>query len=513
MPGVGLGRTLGLLPFHLPPDIPILAVLQAMTPAQIGRMLADLAVVAAAIALLGTIESLLVFRSAQNLSGEPPRPVRDLLAQGVGNAASGLAGGLAISAAPGQTRTAYRNGARTRVVALTISAAIGLVAFLMPVVFAVIPVAVLSALLLQNAFQNFDRWSLRHALNTIRSEPSSQRRRAFYDLAIVFIVMTVTVVVTAVAGILIGIVLACLIFIINMSRPVIHRMRTGETLTSKRVRPEGDAMFLKETGRRRVAIELQGVLFFGNADDLYHKASELFAEADVIALDLRGVSDIDVSGSNILRSLVERSRQRKKRLLFCNVPTEFRDIFNEITGAGKDASIAPDLDSALEAMEEHALRSSGTRRADAAALPLAQHDFVAGVEPADLIALQSYLTVCTFSAGSVLGKEGDDADRMWIIVGGSVSVRLSVADARGSRRIVSLSSGTTVGELALLETRRRSAGIVADDEVTCYELTREAFDRLAAERPQLGAVLLRNLARQMARNLLRASEDIRQMTS
>jgi CRP-like cAMP-binding protein len=148
-----------------------------------------------------------------------------------------------------------------------------------------------------------------------------------------------------------------------------------------------------------------------------------------------------------------------------------------------------------------------------AALPLARHDFTAGVEPADLAILQSHLTLRTFSAGSVLGKEGDAADRMWIIVSGSVSVRLRVADVRGSRRIVSLSGGTTVGELALLETRQRSAGIVADDEVTCYELTRETFDRIAAEQPQLGTVLLRNLARQLARNLLRASEDIRQMTS
>ena len=40
----------------------------------------------------------------------------------------------------------------------------------------------------------------------------------------------------------------------------------------------------------------------------------------MIALDMRAITDIDASGTNILGDLMGRSRPRQKLLLFCNVP-------------------------------------------------------------------------------------------------------------------------------------------------------------------------------------------------
>ncbi len=113
-----------------------------------------------------------------------------------------------------------------------------------------------------------------------------------------------------------------------------------------------------------------------------------------------------------------------------------------------------------------------------------------------------------FAPGETICAEGDAADRLWLLARGSVSVRLAVPDG-GSRRIASLAMGTVVGEMALLGSGRRSASVVADDEVHCYELAEPAFRALLDEHPRLAGKILANLAREMARRVRVTSEYLR----
>lgn len=101
---------------------------------------------------------------------------------------------------------------------------------------------------------------------------------------------------------------------------------------------------------------------------------------------------------------------------------------------------------------------------------------------------------------------------MWLLAKGSVSVRLMFGDGKGYRRITSLARGTTLGEMALVESARRSATVVADEPVICYELRREDFERLLADEPQLATKLLANLSRELARRLRKTSDDLRNLS-
>ena len=98
---------------------------------------------------------------------------------------------------------------------------------------------------------------------------------------------------------------------------------------------------------------------------------------------------------------------------------------------------------------------------------------------------------------------------MWLLAKGSVSVRLISPDGRTNLRIASLSRGTTIGEMALIERVPRSATIVADEHVVAFELPRDSFDFLLIEHPAIATKLLGNLARELARRLRRTSEDLR----
>jgi CRP-like cAMP-binding protein len=96
---------------------------------------------------------------------------------------------------------------------------------------------------------------------------------------------------------------------------------------------------------------------------------------------------------------------------------------------------------------------------------------------------------------------------MWILTRGTVSVWLKLADGR--RRIASLAAGTTVGEMALLQSGRRSATVSADEDVSCYELNRVTFEKILDTNPTIGLKLLKYFTREMARRLRLSHQDLR----
>jgi len=506
-PGLDLGANVGNLNFTLPLlDLGNIEVWKGIAP-----VAWEIVPVSFILAIVATMDSLLVFRTAQNISDLPISPVRDLFAQGIGNCAAALAGGVTSAAAPTPTITAYRTGGRTRIAPLSSAMVLLVLSILFPHYMAAIPSVVLSGILLAIGILLFDRWTVQIASEVHKAATVADRRRSIYDLSVVLIVMGATVLYSVVAGVIAGCLLSGIVFVVNMSRPVVRRSFAGNEIQSKRVRPTRDVAILRDTGSRRVVLQLEGVLFFGNADDLSAKVKTLFAQTDMITVDMRGVSDIDVSGANILANLISKSRELKKSLLFCEVPlaqlASIRGLFRKASEA--DELIKPDLDSALEWMEEKSLLLHVDKRSQADVLEFSEIDFLAGMQQTDLDRLSEVLTRREFAPGETICREGDEGDRMWLLAKGSVSVRLKLANGQESIRIASLARGTTIGEMSLIESARRSASIVADEQVVCYELLRDGFARMLADHPAIATKLLSNLARELSRRLRRTSEDLR----
>jgi MFS superfamily sulfate permease-like transporter len=510
-PAADIGATFGAVKISLVPPLARLFNLQNLL--HLAKVEWDILPVSAIVAIVATIDSLLTFRTAQNMSELRISPVRDLLAQGLGSCAAAVAGGLTIAASTSQTLASLRAGGRTRVSPLTAVVLLAILAFGFPGLLSAIPTVILSGVLLALGVQLFDRWSFEILAEIRRATTPTNRQRAIYDLAVVFIVMGFTIFYSLLAGVIAGILLAGTIFVVNMSRPVVRRTFSGGEMQSKRIRPARDVTILRETGSQRAILQLEGVLFFGNADDLSARIKTMFNEADMIALDLRGISDIDVSGATILENIIAKSGGWKKELLLCEVPTAHHNIIRTVVrkAVKSEEPIKSDLDAALEWMEEKSLHLHSDKRAQADVLDLRDIDFLAGIDDADLDRLGAFLSRRDFAKGETICSEGEDGDRMWLLAKGSVSVRLMLGDGKGYRRITSLARGTTLGEMALVEAARRSATVVADEPVICYELRRGDFDRLLAEHPQLATKLLANLSRELARRLRKTSDDLRNL--
>jgi sulfate permease, SulP family len=503
-PNVDLGPTLGVVPIHFPPASPLVGLTDAGTRAAILSIGPHLVFVALTVAAVTTLQALLGFRVAQNLSQVPPWPRRDVIAQGAGNCVAALLGGVIAYPLPAITAVGFRAGARTRIAPMTCALLLFFAALWLSPWLAEIPVAALSAILVSISVQMFDRWSLRLLEGLFRRRAAFEWRSTWQSLAVIGIVVALSVAYSIVLGAVAGFLLSCLIFMKDMSRPIVRRRILGDISFSKRSRSADDLSILRRTGARRVALELEGVLFFGNADDLFEVVERLLPDCDMILFDLRGIADIDVSGAAILRGIVARCRARRKHVLFCNVPkTVSSGMF-----AMQASAVLSDFDSALEWMEEEALRTATAARPRPDRIAPESADLLKAFDEHERAVFMSGLEQRTFPSGAVMCKEGEDADRMWILAKGSVSVRVHGPGPEASLRVSSVGPGMTVGEMSLFDGGPRSATVVCDEEVESYELTRTAFDRLVQQHPQIARKLFSYFTRELVQRVRVLNRDL-----
>ena len=98
-----------------------------------------------------------------------------------------------------------------------------------------------------------------------------------------------------------------------------------------------------------------------------------------------------------------------------------------------------------------------------------------------------------FAPGEVLTRQGAEAHWLYIILSGTVSVRVRRDEIE--QEIAQLGSGQFFGEMGLLTGEARTATVVAIDEVECYRLGKQAFQEMVTERPELANDVASELAR------------------
>ena len=123
----------------------------------------------------------------------------------------------------------------------------------------------------------------------------------------------------------------------------------------------------------------------------------------------------------------------------------------------------------------------------------------------ELRKLASALHAVPFSPGEVLTRQGAAAHWLYIVVSGSVAVRVHHGELE--QEVARLGQGQYFGEMGLLTGEPRTATVVAVDEVDCYRLGKQVFQELIAERPELVEGVARELAKRRAQ-LAAAHDDL-----
>lgn len=99
----------------------------------------------------------------------------------------------------------------------------------------------------------------------------------------------------------------------------------------------------------------------------------------------------------------------------------------------------------------------------------------------------------TFSAGSVMVDQGDPGTECFVLVSGSASVYV-----RGEY-VTTSTSGSLIGEMALIDHRPRTATVVADSEVSVLRFDSDAFRSLLEEMPKASERIFETLRERLDR--------------
>ncbi len=119
--------------------------------------------------------------------------------------------------------------------------------------------------------------------------------------------------------------------------------------------------------------------------------------------------------------------------------------------------------------------------------------------PGDAVrALAAALEPEAHAAGSVVFREGEIADALYLVDSGLVEVR------RGGEPLAALGPGSFVGELGLLLGAPRSADLVAVADTQLWALRRETVEVLLDRHPAIGM----EISRELGRRLIRTNERL-----
>ena len=283
------------------------------------------------IAVLAAIESLLSAVVADEMIGARHNSNMELVAQGVGNAASALFGGIPATGAIARTAANIKNGGRTPVAGMVHAVVLLLVLVLLMPYAALIPMPCIAAILFQVAY-NMSGW--RTVVKVVKRSPKS-------DVAVLVVTFLLTVIFDLVVAIMVGLSLACLLFMKRMADVAVVK-------EWEYVEDTGDDQGrLKPVPAHVMVYEISGPMFFGAADKIPHL--EPNAGRRVLILRMRSVPAMDITALNSLQRLCEECRESGITVIFSHVNDQPMSVFRksgmfEQVGA---ENFAPNIDAAL----------------------------------------------------------------------------------------------------------------------------------------------------------------------
>ena len=295
-------------------------------------------------------------------------------------------------------------------------------------------------------------------------------------------------------------------------RSVIRRDYRADLVRSNRLRTPEERGILAERGGKIAVLEAQGALFFGSAEQLLRRLTQLAAEASYVIVDFKRVHLADTSARKLIMRAARAMARGETELLFASMAHDgpLGRLAQDFAASKNEHLVRMfrDTDAALEWCEDRLLASSAPS-ATSTKFALSEINLFKGLKPEECRLVESIVQPLVFEKGDVIIHEGADANFFFVLARGTVSVQIRVP-GQGDRRkrVASIGPGLSFGEMALLDGGKRSADIVADERVICYGLRVEQLHELTAEHPNIMITILSNLTREFSERLRHANEEI-----
>jgi SulP family sulfate permease len=304
-------------------------------------------------------------------------------------------------------------------------------------------------------------------------------------------------------GVVIGLVLAVMLFAINYGRiELVREVSFGETYRSNVDRPATERAELRTLSDRVQILRVSGFVFFGSTNRLLERIRRRVEEDTpprFLLIDLRRVTGVDSSAVVSFVKVLRLAEASGFEVVFTGASDPVRA---QLARGGVEetpglVSFEPDLDRGLERCEDALLMDlvPGERT-----VPVLE-----GLPPH----LWEYFERVSLEEGTKLIEQGEAPDDVYVLESGRLRVEL-VTPGATQMRVSTVLPGVIVGEVALYTQDRRTADVVAETPSVVLRLSRTAIERMEAEEPQLAGLLHRWFAQTLA---VRLSDRTRALDS
>ncbi len=289
------------------------------------------------IAILAAVESLLSCVVSDSMIHSKHRSNMELVAQGAGNVASALFGGIPATGAIARTAANVKNGGRSPISGMVHAVVLLLILVIFMPYAALIPMPAIAAILFMVAY-NMCGW--REFVYLVKTSPKS-------DTAVLIVTFVLTVVFDLVVAIEVGIVFAAILFMKRMSD--VTQVEGWKYVNDE---TDPDAIELKKVPEGTLVYEISGPMFFAAADKLL-KISVPESTKNLI-IRMRSVNAIDATAMHNLEQLLEKCKRKNVKLILSHVNEQPMHVmqkagFYDIVGS---ENFCAHIDDALKRAEE-----------------------------------------------------------------------------------------------------------------------------------------------------------------
>ena len=259
---------------------------------------------AVTIAVLAGIESLLSCVVADGMIGSKHNSNMELVAQGAGNAASALFGGIPATGAIARTAANIKNGGRTPVAGMVHAVVLLLVLISLMPLAKMIPMPTIAAILFIVAYNMSE---MKKFASICKTSPKS-------DIFVLILTFALTVIFDLVVAIAVGMVLAAVLF---MKRMADETQVTGWKYVDDES-ADTEHIELKQVPKNTLVYEISGPMFFGASNKLLDILLDIEGK-NAVVLRMRGVPALDATALGSLQEIYKKMQKYNVTLILSHV--------------------------------------------------------------------------------------------------------------------------------------------------------------------------------------------------
>lgn len=272
---------------------------------------------ALALAVLGTIDTLMTSLLADNISRNHHKPNRELVGQGIANFISGSFSGLAGAGTSMLTVINARHGGQTPLSGIFHALIIIVLVILLGQYIHLIPHAALAAILIKVASDLVD-WDY---IKRMHKAPKPA-------IFIMFTVLILTLFIDMIIAIGTGITIASLLFMKRMSDLQMEKTSTITHPDEEHPLSDLEKQYLEQAGGRLLLFHISGPMSFGAAKSMVKRVSSV-DNYEALVLDLSDVPLIDFTSSLAIEDIILDAQEAGHHIFISGVRNNVEEVLSK----------------------------------------------------------------------------------------------------------------------------------------------------------------------------------------